>query len=135
MRRDGEVPQRQEPRPRRRRLRRAAQPGRGWKHRLGRAVSLKELVGDQGSPGIVLELVSEICLREGQSCSWKRLVRRLPPTVFRDREMIPSNCGAANPRAFSDNSQIFLWNFSNANHWSQIEFEKPVLQKSTANIS
>ena len=135
MRRDGEVPQRQEPRPRRRRLRRAAQPGRGWKHRLGRAVSLKELVGDQGSPGIVLEL--EICVREGQSCSWKRLVRRLPPTEFRDREMIPSNCGAANPRAFSDNSlKSFCGTFPMQNsHWSQIEFEKHVLQKSTANIS
>ena len=51
--RDGEVPQGQEPGPGSVWVRGTTQPGGGWKHRLWGAVGLQELVGHQGSPGII----------------------------------------------------------------------------------
>ena len=67
MRRDGQVPQRQEPGPGSARVSRAGQPGRGGQHCLGGAVRLQELVRHQhGSDErrttmSAIEIVSAFC--------------------------------------------------------------------------
>ena len=76
MRRDGQVPQRQEPGPRRARVGGAGQPGGGGQHRLGGAVRLQELVRHQrGSDErrtimSAIEIVSAFCFWFQKPC-WR----------------------------------------------------------------